>query len=92
MNKHFHDSRYYLSRAAAHARLGVMEGLESVADRVRVRLGRPTDAEPEPTRVDRVREDVMALERRAETRARNALSGVRTRIESGRSSTTDDEQ
>ncbi|WP_425499779.1 DUF7553 family protein [Natrinema caseinilyticum] len=79
-------------RATAHAQVGVMDVLESVADRVRVRRGRPTTAEPEPTRVDRVREDARVLERRADARARTALTGVRTRVGSSRSSAPDDER
>jgi len=51
MNKHFHDSLYYLRRAAEHAQLGVMEQTDEVSDRVRSLLGRERD--PEPGRIDR---------------------------------------
>ncbi|WP_083902811.1 DUF7553 family protein [Natrinema versiforme] len=78
--KHFDDSRYYLSRAAEHARLGRTESLEPLADRVRTLLGQETDPEPESGRFDGVRQDVSALERRAETRARGALGYVRSRV------------
>ncbi|WP_090613334.1 DUF7553 family protein [Natrinema salaciae] len=87
MNKHFDDSRYYLARAAEHARLGVTESLEGPAARVRTLLGREPD--PEPDRVDGVLEDVTALERRLETRARGAMGSVRARVATGRSSEGD---
>lgn len=88
MSKHFHDSRYYLRRAAAHARLGATEHLERLADRIRARLGR--EREPEPGRVDRVREDVTDLERRAELRVREAVRSARARVGRGRSSESPD--
>lgn len=85
MNKHFDDSRYYLSRAAEHARLGLTESLEPLATRVRTLLGRETEPEPESGRFDGVRQDVTALEGRAETRARGALGSVRDRVGRARS-------
>jgi len=78
MNKHFHDSLYYLRRAAEHAQLGVMEQTDEVSDRVRSLLGRERD--PEPGRIDRVREDVTDLERRAKTRGFAALDSARNRM------------
>ncbi len=92
MNKHFHDSRYYLSRAVEHARLGVTESLEPLVTRVRSRVGRDAEVEPESTRVDRVREDVTALERRAETRVREAVGTARARVDRGGSSEVDGER
>ncbi|PGF18424.1 hypothetical protein CP556_18470 [Natrinema sp. CBA1119] len=88
MNKHFHDSLYYLRRAAEHARLGVMEQMDGVTDRVRSLLGRERD--PEPGRIDRVREDVTDLERRAETRVFAALDSARDRV--GRSRVAADDR
>ncbi|MGQ3413418.1 DUF7553 family protein [Natrinema sp. LN54] len=85
MNKHFDDSRYYLSRAAEHARLGLTESLEPLADRVRTYLGRDPEPEPESGRFDGVREDVTALETRATARARGALGSVRDRVTARRS-------
>ncbi|MFC6767044.1 DUF7553 family protein [Natrinema soli] len=82
MNKHFHDSLYYLRRAAEHARLGVTEQTDWVTDRVRSSLGR--ERVPEPGRLDRVREDVTALERRAETRVFAALDSARDRVDRSR--------
>ncbi|WP_226041758.1 hypothetical protein [Natrinema sp. DC36] len=82
MNKHFHDSLYYLRRAAEHARFGVVEQTDGVTDRVRSSLGRERD--PEPGRVDRVRQDVTDLEQRAETRVFTALDSARDRVSRSR--------
>ncbi|PCR89980.1 DUF7553 family protein [Natrinema ejinorense] len=88
MNKHFDDSRYYLTRAADHARLGVSESLAAPVARVRVLLGR--ESEPEPGRVDGVLAAVTALETRAETRTRRTVGSLRDRV--GRSSESDDDR
>ncbi|GAB3674328.1 DUF7553 family protein [Halopiger thermotolerans] len=80
MNKHFHDSRYYLARAAEHARLGVAETLAPVTDRVRRRFG-PSESEPEPdTRLETVRDEVAGLERAVEGRTREAIGAARARV------------
>ena len=78
MIKHFHDSLYYLRRAATHARLGTAEYRARLMDWVRTRLGWVPDHEP--SRVDRVREDMRALEHRAETRVRKTVRGARDRV------------
>ncbi|WP_254764490.1 DUF7553 family protein [Natrinema marinum] len=92
MNRHFHDSRYYLSRAVEHARLGVTESVAPLVSRVRSRIGRDEPEGEEPSRVDRVREDVTALERRAETRVRRTVGSARTRVGRSGSSDADDER
>ena len=46
MNKHFSDSRYYLTQAASHLKRGLSEELSPVVRRIRRRLGREV---PEPT-------------------------------------------
>ncbi|MFD1562205.1 hypothetical protein ACFR99_01300 [Haloarchaeobius amylolyticus] len=74
MNKHLHDSLYYLRRAATHARLGAAEYRARLTNWVRTRLGREPDHEP--SRVDRVRE----LEHRAERRARKTVRDARDRV------------
>ncbi|TMT86590.1 hypothetical protein E2L06_08220 [Haloterrigena sp. H1] len=78
MNKHFHDSLYYLRRAITHARLGASEYRARLTNWGRARVGREPDHDP--SRVDRVREDVRALEHRAETRARKTVKGARDRV------------
>ncbi|WP_324618169.1 DUF7553 family protein [Haloterrigena salifodinae] len=49
LNKHFHDSRYYLARSAEHAKLGLGETLTPYATRLRAAVGRDEDPETEPT-------------------------------------------
>ena len=78
MDKHFHDSLYYLRRAATHARLGATEYRTRLTGWARVRLGREPDHDP--SRVDRIREDIRALEHRAETRVRKTVRGTRNRV------------
>jgi len=78
MNKHFHDSLYYLRRAATHTRLGAAAYRARLANWVRTRLGRESDHDP--SRIDRVRADVHTLEHRAETRARTTVKDVRDRV------------
>ena len=80
MNKHFHDSRYYLVRAAEHAKLGLTESLEPYATRLRAALGREDDPEPEPNRLDAVRDEVAGLERNVSERARTAVDGARATL------------
>ncbi|MFQ3475348.1 hypothetical protein HKK80_03680 [Halonotius sp. F2-221B] len=46
MNKHFSDTRYYLTQAASHLKRGLHEELSPVVRRVQRRLGREV---PEPT-------------------------------------------
>lgn len=46
MNKHFSDTRYYLTQAASHLKRGLSEELSPVVRRIRRRLGREV---PEPT-------------------------------------------
>ncbi|WP_226479360.1 DUF7553 family protein [Natrinema amylolyticum] len=92
MNKHFRDSRYYLARAAEHARLGVTESLETPLARARALLGREPDPEPEPSRLEEAVADATALEHRAATRVRGGIGSVRARVTVGRSSEADDDR
>ena len=88
MSKHFHDSLYYLSRAAHHATLGVRDFLEPHLERIRTRIGR--EPEPEPTRLESVREGAASFERTAEARARAAISRARGAAPTGRDPEHDD--
>ncbi|MFA9417501.1 hypothetical protein [Natrinema sp. HArc-T2] len=78
MDKHFHDSLYYLRRAATHARLGATEYRTRPTKWIRAQLGREPD--PEPSHVDGIRENVHVLEHRAETRIRKTVRDVRDRV------------
>ena len=71
MNKHFEDTRYYLTRAAQTTKAGFGEELEPV--RARVAALRGEDADEEPSRIDGVRRRIQAFQDRARTR----FEGVR---------------
>ncbi|RBI63989.1 hypothetical protein DMJ13_05660 [halophilic archaeon] len=80
MNKHFEDAWYYMRRAGTHLGAGLREELAPVERRVRAWTGR--DVEPEPSRSERVRENVREVERKAQRRAKGAVRDARERIES----------
>ena len=81
MSKHFEDARYYLGRAAEHAKAGVVEELEPVETRVKELVGRGDDEpEPEPSRLDKLQADLKKLEERAEGEAREAVASARKRV------------
>jgi len=77
MSKHFEDARYYLGRAAEHAKAGVKEELEPVEARVKDLVGIVDDGGPEPSRLDRLQADLKKLEERAEGEARGGGGGTR---------------
>jgi len=79
MSKHFEDARYYLGRAAEHAKAGVKEELEPVEKRVKGLVG-AEEEEPEPSRLDRIQADLKRLEERAEGEAREAIASARARV------------
>ncbi|SIS03463.1 DUF7553 family protein [Natronorubrum thiooxidans] len=78
MNKHFHDSLYYATRAGKHATLGVRESLAPHLTALRVRLGR--EPAPEPARLERVRTEFERLEQTAERRVRHVGSTLERRV------------
>ncbi|WP_436344230.1 DUF7553 family protein [Natronorubrum sp. FCH18a] len=80
MNKHFDDSRYYLSRAGEHAKLGLSEAVEPYAVRLRELVGRESEPEPEPTRLEAVRDGVVNLERNAAGQAREVVGSARATL------------
>ena len=81
MSKHFEDARYYLGRAAEHAKAGVKEELEPVEARVKELIGAEEEPEePEPSRLDRLQADLKGLEERAEGEAREAVASARARV------------
>ncbi|WP_440764552.1 DUF7553 family protein [Natronorubrum sp. DTA7] len=80
MNKHFDDSRYYLSRAGEHAKLGLSEAVEPYAARVRDLIGRESEPEPEPSRLEAVRDGVVGLERNAAGQAREVVGSARATL------------
>ncbi|WP_281195287.1 hypothetical protein [Halorubrum sp. F4] len=84
MSKHFEDARYYLGRAAEHAKAGVKEELEPLQDRVSKLVGDEPEEEPEPSRLEKLQADLKALEDRAEGEAREAVQSARERVEAYR--------
>jgi hypothetical protein len=85
MNKHFEDTRYYLSRAAETAKRGVAEELEPVRERVQEVTGKEEE-EVETSRVDELREDLAELERKAEGEAKAAIGDARKKLKAYRES------
>ena len=84
MSKHFEDARYYLGRAAEHAKAGVKEELEPLRERVSKLVGDEPEEEPDPSRLEKLQADLKALEERAEGEAREAVGSARERIEAYR--------
>ncbi|MDZ5810571.1 hypothetical protein U4E84_04310 [Halorubrum sp. AD140] len=80
MSKHFEDARYYLGRAAEHAKAGVKEELEPVEARVKELVGVGEEEEPESSRLDRLQTDLKRIEERAEGEAREAVASARARV------------
>ena len=78
MNKHFEDARYYLGRASEHAKEGVVEELQPVEERFRKLTG--NEEEPEPSRLEKVQQELKELESRAEGESKKAIADARTRI------------
>lgn len=83
MSKHFEDARYYLGRAAEHAKEGVKEELEPLQERVKALVG-ADEEEPEPSRLEKLQADLAELEEKAEGEAREAVESARERVESVR--------
>ncbi|UIP00543.1 hypothetical protein Hbl1158_04055 [Halobaculum sp. CBA1158] len=84
MSKHFEDARYYLGRAAEHAKEGVKEELEPVEERVRELVGK--EKVPEPSRLDRLESDLKELSGKAEGEAKEAVQDARERLRDYRES------
>lgn len=82
MNKHFEDARYYLKRAGETAKAGVAEELEPVRERFQKLTG--GDEEPEPGRLEEIREELTELAEKAEGEAKEAIKDAREKIDSYR--------
>ena len=79
MNKHFEDTQYYLKRAGETAKRGVVEELEPVEERFKQLTG--GEDEPEPGRLDEVREDLKEVQMKAEGEAKKAIEDAREKLE-----------
>ena len=84
MSKHFEDAKYYLGRAAEHAKEGVKEELEPLETRVRELIGQEEEEEPESSRLEKLQADLKALEERAEGEAREAVASARRKVKAYR--------
>ena len=84
MNKHFEDTRYYLKRAGETAKKGITEELEPVEERVRELAGK--EEEPDPGRLEEIREDLEEIQDRAEGEAKEAISDARGKLQTLRES------
>jgi len=78
MNKHFEDTRYYLKRAGETAKEGITEELEPLRERFESLTG--GEEEPEPTRVEKLRDDLSTLQERAEGEAKQAIGDAREKL------------
>jgi hypothetical protein len=87
MNKHFEDARYYLGRASEHAKEGVLEELGPIEQRFKQLTGE--EEEPEPSRIEKVQQELKELESRAEGDAKQAIRDARERIRKYRNSATE---
>ncbi|SDX73797.1 DUF7553 family protein [Halopenitus persicus] len=82
MSKHFTDARYYLGRAVDHATAGVKEEVEPVAERARELAG--IEEEPEPSRLEAIKADLIAAGERAAETAREAAASLRETVRGSR--------
>lgn len=81
MNKHFEDTKYYLKRATETAKRGVEEEIEPLQERVQDLVGDEEEgSEPEPGRIEQLREDLSELQERAEGEAKEAIGEARERL------------
>lgn len=85
MNKHFEDTRYYLKRATETAKRGVSEELEPIRERFQEITGKEEE-DVEPGRVDKLREDLQELEKKAEGEAKEAIGDARAKLQTYRQS------
>lgn len=79
MNKHFEDTKYYVKRAGETAKKGLSEELEPLQERIQNL--RDEEEEPEPGRVEKLREDLKDFQERAEGEAKEALGEARERLD-----------
>lgn len=55
MNPHYSDAWYHVRQAGRQLRRGLTSTVRTLERTVRTKLGRESESEPEPGRVDRVR-------------------------------------
>jgi len=77
MNKHFSDTRYYLTQAASHLKRGLREELSPVIRRIQRRLGREV---PEPT-PETPAEKARVAAKRSTERVVETATGAKQRVD-----------
>lgn len=82
MNKYFEDARYYMKRAGETAKAGVAEELAPIRERFQSLTG--GEEEPEPGRLEEIREELAALAETAEGETKEAIQNAREKIASYR--------
>lgn len=80
MNDHFEDALEQVRKAMESAKEGIKTELEPIEERIRELTGRDQEPEPEPSRIDRLVDDLRALEERAEGEARQAIETAREQL------------
>ena len=80
MNKHFEDTIYYIKRAGETAKRGLSEELEPIQERVQ-ELTADGEEQPEPGRVEKIREDLKELGERTEGEAKEAIENARAKLD-----------
>lgn len=83
MTEKFEDVRHHVERAVENARAGLKEEFEDAERRARELVGK--EKEPEPSRVEKLQQDLKDLEQKAEGDARDALQKARDRLGKSRS-------
>ena len=83
MNKHFEDTRYYLKRAGQEAKRGLSEEIEPVRERFETLTG--GEEEPEPGRLEKLQQDLKALQGKAGGEAKQAIGDARSKLDQYRS-------
>ncbi|WP_423744700.1 hypothetical protein V5735_01235 (plasmid) [Haladaptatus sp. SPP-AMP-3] len=78
MNAHFKDAWHHLRHAGSHLGRGVREELRPVERKARGVTGRERPAEP--SRRERMRENLRDAEHRAKERSRSAMRDAKKRM------------
>ncbi|MFH5798870.1 hypothetical protein [Haladaptatus sp. CMAA 1911] len=78
MNTHFKDAWYHLRHAGSHLGRGVREELRPAERKAREMTGR--ERTPEPSRREKMRDNLRDVEHRAKKRSRTAMRDAKKRM------------
>ncbi|MCT9097397.1 DUF7553 family protein [Haloarchaeobius sp. HME9146] len=79
MNKHFKDAQYYLKRAGEHTKEGAKEEFETLQQRFDDLRGK--ESEPEPSRVEKLQQDLKSYEKKAEGKVKENVREARKKLD-----------